>query len=179
MTRIYSSPIEDRQSERPFGMSPDELLYAAGPSDAKMSLEQQWAYTAPSLQAEILERQSRETSDRAMLGAVVALINLVLEFPGAAKTEGIPALARRWGEPDDVIELADRCADFVERTFQEAAGTEHSLDRERAAEAIVSEARREQKTPPIQRGALTLHRSALLRATDGVAVVAEQTRGRR
>lgn len=85
-----------------------------------MTPEQQWAYTAPSLQAEILKHERREATDHGAIRSVVALVDLVLEFPQSARSEGVPTLAHRWGD-SEVRALADRCAAHVAREYDDAS----------------------------------------------------------
>lgn len=106
-------------SDGPLGLTHVELLDCAGISDASMSSEQKWEYSAPSLKLEVAERADRAAAERETIRAVVSLVDLALRFPGSVRSEGLPALARRWGEPDDVIALADQCAAFVARERDE------------------------------------------------------------
>jgi hypothetical protein len=75
---------------------PDDELDLLGPSWAAMSDAQRAAYGPTYAPAPIV----------VSLESIRDLVDLALQFPRAVQTDGLSAVAARWGEPAPVCELA-------------------------------------------------------------------------
>ncbi|CAN5872158.1 hypothetical protein BH11GEM2_BH11GEM2_06680 [soil metagenome] len=69
---------------------------------------------------------------QAPIAAIVELAHLAMTYPNAARTEGLPVVARRHGaKSTGVVELADMCADYIKSGGEPAARvddlTEHRI----------------------------------------------------